>query len=277
VELAVKVQYPGIAEAIKTDMDMLKILLKPTKYARIFQSCFDEIEERIREELDYRKEARNTAWFRQNIPFASVTIPEVYGDLSTEKVITTSHISGLHLDEWLATDPTRKQRDHYGQILVDLFNYTTHEKLFIHADPNLGNYLFREDSTLGLIDFGCVKKLDDTFVRDIALAPTIDPEENYKGLENLITNFGVHYKRDLSDERFKKFVIAWFQWITRPQRHEYFDFSENQDYFEEGMKYLGDFYRYLDYFDGSFIYFGRAEYGLYRILHRLGARAKFQI
>ncbi len=271
-DLAVKVQYPGIAASVTSDIDMLKALLKPSRYARIFSKCFDEVQERIAEELDYLKEAENTTWFRDNIDMDNIIIPKVFPELTTSKVLTTSMVHGLHLNEWLNTNPTKEKKDYYGQLFVDLFNHTTLNKMKIHADPNTGNYLFRDDDKLGVIDFGCVKKLSKDFVKSIKLSPELYENFNMAKLKKFYDNFGINFNHDFVDNEFQDFLLQWVEWITRPQREAYFDFSENCEYFDEGMEHLKQFYSFIDYFEGDFTFYGRSFYGLERILQTLGAR-----
>ena len=275
-ELAVKVQYPGIASCVKSDIDMLKLLVKPTKYYRIFRLCFNEIQEKIFEELDYFHEAENTVWFKENLKLEKISVPEVYPELSTENVLTTSMLEGKHLDEWLAADPSQEKRDYYGQLFVDLFKYASHDLKMIHADPNPGNYLFMDNGELGLIDFGCVKKLDDDFLNNIEIIYNDDYDNDMTRLKEIYQSIGIYYKNNTNSNRFKEFITSWIEWITRPRRREYFDFSKESEYFTEGLKHVKEFYSYINYFDGSFTYFGRTEYGLFRLLQAMGARVKMQ-
>ncbi len=271
-DIAVKVQYPGIASGIKSDIDMVKAIIKSTIYLRVFGSVFDEIEERITEELDYCIEAENTSWFRDNLELDYIIVPEVHQTLSTKNVITTSYIHGLHIDEWIETKPPQDVRNHYGQLLADLFNYCFYEKNIIHADPNTGNYLFRDDGKLGIIDFGCVKKFNDNIIEGMILCTKKDFHLNPDNLEILYQKIGVNFNRDFNDPEFNTFIVNWVEWITRPQNEDTFDFFISDQYFNEGMQYVRTFYKYVNFFSGEFVYFGRAQYGLYRLLQKLGAK-----
>jgi len=276
-ELAVKVQYPGIAQGVKTDIEMIKAMIKMTPYSGFFSGAVREIQDRIYEELDYRQEARNTVWFREHLNMDSVIVPEVVKEFSGKNVLTTTVVGGLHLNEWLNTNPDREERYRYGQLLCDLFSTNVYRHGVIHADPNIGNFLFREDGRLGLIDFGCVKKLEDDFTENLKrLTRSID-EGDAEKLRKVYEAVGVYYKTGFNDKESREFISRWLEWVTRPIREEYFDFAENPDYFNEGRKFMPKIYGLIDRFDGSLIYYGRAEYGLYRILQRLGARVRLNI
>ncbi len=270
-ELAVKVQYPGIAEGVKSDIAMLKALLMPTKYRRIFDSCFEEMQNKIEEELDYEQEAQNTNLFAKNLKMEQVKVPGIRQDLTTKHIISTTRIAGVHLEEWLSTHPSQKQRDHFGQLLVDLFHHSLFTLRVIHADPNPGNYLFQEDGVLGLIDFGCIKKLETPFA-DAFVSLISNPNINLKTLETLHGALGIHYRSAAGGKAFDAFMPKWLEWIARPYRTKTFDFAANADYFKEGRQMGPELSKFIDHYDGSFIYFGRAEHGLLRLLERLGAK-----
>jgi len=276
-ELAVKVQYPGIAGAVKSDLDLLKTVLRVTPYAGILDGAVREIRERIHEELDYEKEAANTNWFREHFVHENIVIPGVVPGLCTKRVLVTGRIHGLHLDEWLAENPSQAERDRYGQILSDLFMTNTWEHTAIHADPNTGNFIFMKDGRLGVIDFGCIKILDSRFLENLRMLEYAAEERDVKKIKEMYNSIGIRYKKNSNSREFEDFIVRWIAWITEPVRVEYYDFGANRDYFSEGMKLAPLMYRYIDKFDGSFLYFGRAQYGLYRILHRLGAKVRMNM
>lgn len=276
-ELAVKVQYPGIARGVKTDMEMVKAMVKMTPYSGFFSGVIKEIQDRVYEELDYHREARNTIWFREHLNMASVIVPEVAEEFSSKNVLTTTLVGGQHLNEWLDTNPDQEERNCYGQLLCDLFAANVYQHRVIHADPNIGNFLFREDGRLGLIDFGCVKMLEDNFTDNLKILISSIDEEDTETIRAIYGAVGMHYKTTSNSREFREFTSRWLEWITRPLREEYFDFAENPDYFTEGMKFIPKIYGFVDRYDGSLVYYGRAEYGLYRILQKLGARVQMKI
>ncbi len=273
-ELAVKVQYPGIAACVRSDIEMLKLLLKPTRYFKIFRYCFDEVEEKVLEELDYLNEAENTAWFKENLKIKKISVPKVYPELSTGNVLTTSLLKGMHLDEWLETGPSQEERDRYGQLLVDLFHSMAFDLKAIHADPNPGNYLFMEKGELGILDFGCIKRLDEKLLGGIISIYRNENNREIGRLEEICGSIGIFYRESSKNSRFGEFIREWIEWITRPRRREWFDFSKETDYFNEGLSKIREFYSYINHFDGAFTYFGRTEYGLFRLLQSLGARVR---
>ncbi len=275
-EVAVKVQYPGIASGVKADIDMLRTILKVTSYGRWIDGPIKEVKLRLAEELDYTNEAKNTTYFHDNLKMENIIVPEVQEELTSETVLTTSRIDGLHMNEWLNTKPAVETRNYYGQLLCDLFSNTIHQNMLIHADPNIGNFLFRDDGKLGLIDFGSVKKVEDKFIESLKAIKELINKKDFNEIILLCNKIGIYYKKNISTEEFSTLVSGFYEWVTRPIRVEQFDFSE-PDYFTEIIKYIPRLYSYIDRFDSSILYFGRTAYGLYRILHRLGVKAKMKI
>jgi predicted unusual protein kinase regulating ubiquinone biosynthesis (AarF/ABC1/UbiB family) len=87
-------------------------------------------------------------------PFLSA---ELFGEYSSGRVLTTEFLDGVHLDQWMATRPSRARRDRVAQLIYDFFVYSLFEFHRMHADPNPGNYLLRSDETVAVVDFGSVK------------------------------------------------------------------------------------------------------------------------
>ncbi|MBN2195097.1 MAG: AarF/ABC1/UbiB kinase family protein [Polyangiaceae bacterium] len=270
--LAVKLQYPNIADGIRGDVALLRGLLRPTRSGSVFAACFAELEARLAEELDYRCEANHTEWFRHHLRLPGVVVPRVTRALSTQRVLTTTRLGGVHLDQWLATHPSQAARDHYGQLFVDLFHHCVFELGRLHADPNPGNYLFLPGGGLGLLDFGCVRQLAPTFGEGLRriMAPNRRPGDVAEAHRCL----GVHYRRDLPQAELGSFLVRWGAWLNEPYRVERFDFGAADDYFARGSAMRSELSHCLERYDGPFLFFGRAHQGLMRTLQRLGAKVR---
>jgi predicted unusual protein kinase regulating ubiquinone biosynthesis (AarF/ABC1/UbiB family) len=164
--VAVKVQYPGVADAIRADLQNSELL--STFLGLIFglsakQASFDlrgaahELGVRITEELDYRLEATNQAEFAdiyRGHPF--IHVPEVIGELCTDRVLTQELVSGK---SWrMALDCEQGLRDDWAEAIYR-FTYATNLRFcMFNADPHPGNYLFHDDGSVSFLDFGCVKR-----------------------------------------------------------------------------------------------------------------------
>jgi predicted unusual protein kinase regulating ubiquinone biosynthesis (AarF/ABC1/UbiB family) len=166
-DVVVKIQYPAMAEAIKSDFRALRAAGFAARLTgHLKESIIREVERGILEETDYVHEARNIEHFRKALaPLDFVRVPEVYRELSSDRVLTMSRVPGLRLQEFLNTNPSQELRDQLGAGLTRLFFFQLFRVQALHADPHPGNYLFSNDGTIGLVDFGCVKHLKPEVVR----------------------------------------------------------------------------------------------------------------
>ena len=160
-EVAVKIQYPAMPEAIKSDFQALRTAAFAARLTgHLQESVIREVERGILEETDYHKEAKNIEYFKKALaPLEFVRIPKVDPDLSAERVLTMSRVAGLRLQDFLKTNPSQELRDKLGTALTRLFFFQLFRVQALHADPHPGNYLLNKDGSLGLVDFGCVKYL----------------------------------------------------------------------------------------------------------------------
>ncbi len=161
--VAVKVQYPGIAEAIESDMKNLALglkLLKTIVPGIDTAAIADEIRERIYDELDYELEAQNQralARLYRGHPF--VVVPEVFTRLCGRRVLVTEFIEGARFED--LKDRPVAERDRIGEILVRFYLNGPMRHRLLNGDPHPGNTLFLADGRVAFLDFGFAKKLPD--------------------------------------------------------------------------------------------------------------------
>jgi len=271
-KVAVKVQYPGIKNAIQNDLAMIRGIARGMSNTNIILQSLKEIEARLMEEVDYRVEAKNTLWFKENVMTNGISIPDVYQDKSSQRILTTEFINGLHLDDWLASNPSQKLINTAAQNLYNFFDDSTYSLRILHADPNPGNYLFHENGDITVIDFGCVRELSDQFVdvfpRLIFAYLHDDPVELFKAYDD------IGMAQNNANENYYKDILRPFgQWVTLPFKSDCFDFSEHADYTQRGqdlMKNLHDNVS-VDQIAEEFIFHNRTIYGLYQIFEKMGA------
>lgn len=161
-EVVVKVQYPGVAEAVETDLRNAMLLvplvkrLAPGLDARALAA---EMRERIGEELDYELEAQNQRRIGRLVhghPFISV--PRVYSDLSTRRVLVSEYIEGERFEAVRRRDEAL--RDRYGEMVFRFFFGLLYRDRIALGDPHPGNYLLRPDGRVGFLDFGLLRDID---------------------------------------------------------------------------------------------------------------------
>jgi predicted unusual protein kinase regulating ubiquinone biosynthesis (AarF/ABC1/UbiB family) len=160
-EVAVKVQYPGVAEAVETDMRnamLLVPLVKRLAPGLDSKSLFSELRERISEELDYELEAqhqRRVERLLRRHPFISV--PRVDTALSTRRVLVSEFIDGVRFDAVRERDES--ERDRYGEIVFRFYFGLLYRNRIALGDPHPGNYLLRPDGRVAFLDYGLLRDL----------------------------------------------------------------------------------------------------------------------
>jgi predicted unusual protein kinase regulating ubiquinone biosynthesis (AarF/ABC1/UbiB family) len=161
-EVAVKVQYPGVAAAVRADLqnlDMIMRLLKRMTPGLNVKAVTEEIQERIAEELDYELEAQNQrslARIFRGHPF--IVVPEVITGLSRERVLVSEFVSGVGFEE--IKDYPQAERDRLGEIVFRFFLGCLYRHRQFSGDPHPGNFLLLGDGRVAFLDFGLFKRLD---------------------------------------------------------------------------------------------------------------------
>jgi predicted unusual protein kinase regulating ubiquinone biosynthesis (AarF/ABC1/UbiB family) len=160
-EVAVKVQYPGVAGAVRADLqnlDMIMRLLKRMTPALDVKAITEEIRERIVEELDYELEAQNQrslARIFAGHPF--IVVPDVITELSRERVLVSEFVTGVGFEE--LKDRPQAERDRIGEIVFRFFLGCLYRHRQFSGDPHPGNFLLMEDGRIAFLDFGLFKRL----------------------------------------------------------------------------------------------------------------------
>jgi predicted unusual protein kinase regulating ubiquinone biosynthesis (AarF/ABC1/UbiB family) len=284
-ELAVKIQYPGVAESISSDLALVKpIAMKMFNIqAKDSDKYFKEVETKLFEETNYNLEIRQSNEIAQacaHIP--NLRFPKYYPEFSCERVITMDWMTGKHLSEWVKTNPTQSAMNKVAQALWDFYMFQVHQLKKVHADPHPGNFLIDENQNLIAIDFGCMKEIPDSFYTpyfELAEKENLDNPEIYK---QRLYDLEILMDKDTPEE--SKFFSALFYEIlsllTQPFQSETFDFSD-ETFFGRlaalGEKYANDKeLKKMNVNRGSkhFIYINRTFFGLFSLLHDLKATVK---
>jgi len=161
-KVAVKIQYPAIRSAIESDLKLLRSAVLPGRVTgHVPSALLDEIARGLMEETDYVREAGNLDYFRTGLAgLAFVTVPRSYRELTTDRVLTMSFVEGEPLSDWLKRKPSQALRDLTGARLCEAYETQLQHLRVIHADQHPGNFLFQPDGRFGLVDFGCVKRVN---------------------------------------------------------------------------------------------------------------------
>ncbi len=284
-KLAVKIQYPGVADSISSDLAMVKPIA-----TRMFnlqgkdsEKYFKEVEGKLLEETDYVLEVKQSKAISEackHIP--NLKFPQYYEDLSSERIITMDWMDGQHLSEFVKENKDQEKANKVGQALWDFYMFQMHGLKEVHADPHPGNFLVDKAGKLIAIDFGCIKKVpDDFYVPYFELAkkeninnPEFFNEKLYE-LEIL--------REDDTENEIRYFSALFHEMLnlfTSPFHSETFDFSDEK--FWDSITKLSEKYskdeelRKMNGNRGSkhFLYINRTFFGLYNLLHDLEAKVE---
>ncbi len=176
-EVAVKVQYPGIGDALESDLANAHVLYGLFGAVAMkgldTKALVDELRSRIIDELDYELEAWCQTEFVDRYrghPF--IRVPEVVPEYSTARVLTSSWVDGWSWDDFVARS-TQAQRDRAGEVLFRFIQGSIYRARVFNGDPHPGNYRFHEDGSVTFLDFGLVKRWQPGELE--SLLPLIDP------------------------------------------------------------------------------------------------------
>ena len=274
--LALKIQYPTIRRTIGDDIMLLRGLLRPFAGRKTLKPVIDEIETRLLEETDYLAEAANVRFFHDNLRLENVRSPQVIERLCTRSVLCMSFMEGQTLNHWLAADPPQEVRNSVAEGLNSIFLNSFYELNCIHADPNPGNYLIGDDLSIGLVDFGCIKRFTPGFVEIYRQLPKVimqgTKEEYFEALQSMeMVNGDLDRK---TKEAIYECAYAFGKWLGRMFEEEYFDFNAHPEYIREGKKIIRSMFKYRKCFsmNPDLVFLDRTRYGLMRIFEQLKCR-----
>lgn len=281
-KLAVKIQYPGVANSISSDLALVKPIA-----IRMFNlqgkdsdKYFKEVEDKLVEETNYLLELEQS----QEVVAAckkieNLVFPEYYPDYSSEKIITMDWMTGIHLSEFTKNNTNQESANKIGQALWDFYMYQIHILKKVHADPHPGNFLVNNEKQLVALDFGCMKQIPNDFYtpyfelidKNVINKPKIFNAKLFE-LEIL--------RKDDSKEEVDYFTDMFHDLLslfTKPFQTETFDFSDET--FFESIAQLGERFskdtnlRKMNGNRGSkhFIYMNRTFFGLYNLMFDLKA------
>jgi len=170
-QVAVKVQYPGIASTIDSDVKNLASLLTMagvvTDREKV-DAYVEEVRSILAEESDYEHEARNLIEYGRLLArYPDVVVPQPDLERTGTTVLTMDYIEGTKLDEYLAALPVGVERNRLAERFVTLMASMLHDLHALHADPHPGNFLVTPDGRIGLLDFGCVRHFPAKFADGI--------------------------------------------------------------------------------------------------------------
>ncbi|WP_276381896.1 AarF/UbiB family protein [Flavobacterium sp. H4147] len=282
-KLAVKIQYPGVANSISSDLALVKPIA-----IRMFNlqgkdsdKYFKEVEDKLIEETNYLLELKQS----QEVVDAcskieNIIFPNYYPEFSSEKIITMDWMTGIHLSEFTAKNTNQEVGDKIGQALWDFYMYQIHVLRKVHADPHPGNFLVNDENQLIALDFGCMKQIPDDFYTPYFELINKDVITDAKLFNEKLFELEILRKDDTPAEieYFTEMFHELLSLFTKPFQNETFDFADEKFFnaiAELGKRFSED--TNLKKMNGNrgskhFIYMNRTFFGLYNLMFDLKAK-----
>lgn len=284
-KLAVKIQYPGVANSISSDLKMVKPMA-----VRLFglnQTDIDrymgEVESKLLEETDYDLELKRSVEISEacaHIP--NLVFPAYYPEYSGSRILTMDWLDGKHLKDFMLTNPSQEVRDKIGQAMWDFYDFQVHQLRQVHADPHPGNFLMRADGTMGVIDFGCVKVIPEFFYDNyfaLINPDTVEDEEKTQGIFYAL-EFLVAEDNDVERKMFSDLFKKMIGLLGKPFAVDEFDFGD-ETYFDSVYAFADELAKVEELKNSKIargsqhgLYINRTYFGLYSLLNELKAKVK---
>ena len=282
-KLAVKIQYPGVANSISSDLALVKPIA-----IRMFNlqgkdsdKYFKEVEDKLIEETNYLLELKQSQEVVEACKkIENLVFPNYYPEYSSEKIITMDWMTGIHLSEFTNKNANQKIANKIGQALWDFYMYQIHILRKVHADPHPGNFLVSSKNELVALDFGCMKQIPNEFY--VPYFELINKEviDNKKLFAAKLFELEI-LRADDSNEEIEYFTQMFYDLLslfTQPFQSETFDFSDEE--FFGNIAQLGERFSKdtnLKKMNGNrgskhFIYMNRTFFGLYNLMFDLKAK-----
>jgi len=271
-DVIIKVQYVGLYEQTQIDLNILNTVVKYMYTFIDIKDVMEEVKIKLYEELNYNNEVIN---HKLMYDFWSgceyVEIPEIISELCTDKIICMRYINGRSLQDFIENS-TQEEKNKLGECIIKFTFKNIYNYGLFYSDIHYGNFLAKEDSTIYVLDFGCLIKIDEELrINLIKLHSSILQDNKdlfYKILEDMkIINNSI-------SEKSKIYLYDYFKLQYTPFISDYFEFNEEwllkSDYKDtELMKEWN--------LPPNMVYLNKIPFGLYNILTKLNAKGNFKI
>jgi predicted unusual protein kinase regulating ubiquinone biosynthesis (AarF/ABC1/UbiB family) len=279
--LAVKVQYPGVADSLKSDLRLVRPIamrLFDLKAAEL-DYYMSEVEERLLEETDYQLELKRSIELSQaSAHLPGLRFPQYHPELSRQRILTMDWMDGEPLDRFADSCTDLDTRNAVGQALWNFYHFQVHSLRIFHADPHPGNFLVHKGK-LCVLDFGCVKAIPDDFYH--AYFRLLDAEivQNSQRFDQALRELTLLLPNDKPDEQnlLRAIFRESVELLGQPFQTSEFDFGDPA--YMEKIRNFGERtgndkrLKKLNSARGSrhSLYVNRAYFGLYGLMTRLRA------
>ncbi|CAI9119370.1 ABC1 kinase family protein [Brytella acorum] len=276
-DVACKLQYPDMHAAVESDLRQFRAavgIFQKVAPAIRQEDVIEELTERLREELDYKREASHLRLYRLMLAQTpEVTVPAPVEELTTSRLLTMDWVNGRALQKVLDANPTQEERNAIARALFRAWYVPVYRYGVIHGDPHMGNFTVRDDSGLNLLDFGAIRILPPRLVKGIIELFTALSEKDEERAFHAYEMWGI---TGISRET-ASILNEWAAFLYGPlmdDRERPIQFSDNPN---EGRELLEKVYEGIKRTGGvkpsrEFVLVDRSAIGLGSVFLRLGAK-----
>jgi len=281
---AVKVQYPGVADSLKSDLAIVKpIAMRLFQLdAKALDPYIREVQDRLLEETNYELELeRSQDLANRSAHLQHTRFPAYVPQFSSQRILTMEWVEGDQLDVYAKSDAPADEKQRIAQAMWDFYHHQIHGLRLFHADPHPGNFKVHHGE-LWVLDFGCTKALDDTFYTDYFALMNPEVLEDDALFREALHKIGLLLDTDKPKDKDKLTAVfrESVELLSRPFMSDAFDFGD-QSYFEELAAFgertrLDQELNQLSTSRGNAhaLYLNRTYFGLYNLIGSLGATIK---
>lgn len=278
-DVVVKVQYPGIDQALRSDIDNLGLVVKTMALAHRAldgRQYFHELAEELAHELDYSREGRLAREFAQaSAGLPDIVVPEIIDERTSSRVLTMQHIPGQTLKTFLTSHPDNASRLRVSGLLIRAIHGAFLVDGTVHADPHPGNFMVMPDGKLGVLDFGSVKRFSREFFEGHRDVFRIVLEQ--KPIDTLALVRRVGFTVDLPDNEARALLGELLHIAGRALRTDDYDYAHDTMAPDSRKLVAGHAAQFLKLRPPpEGVMFVRAFGGLQQNLRLLGARGDFR-
>lgn len=278
-KVAVKVQFPEIEEALKSDIETLGKFKNFTHFFITEKQpgeIYDELSKSLLEECDYLLEAKNQKQFRELFHlYPHIHVPAIYEEYSSRTVLCSEYVGGMSYEEFKAT-ASQVEKQKAGEAIWQF----TYESVFKHGiyntDPHPGNYLFNEAS-VSFLDFGSIKRIDPDFLKhwQLLIKNLMDGKPQEVFLQNLLDMRFIEDLEGLHKESLLKLIYSFYEPLLKHPSETYqCNTRYIQDSFSAWFKANPNLKKMR--FSKDWLYLTRAMWGVAAILAELNVEANWQ-
>lgn len=269
-DIIFKVQYVGLAEQTRADLNMLDKITSYLYYFADMKSAMVDIKTKMYEELDYKNESVNQRMmYNLCMNMDYIEIPKIIPRLCTDTVLAMYFVEGTCLRDFIA-DSTQEQRNKFGMCLVKFVFENIYKHGIFYSDVHYGNFLVKKDFTLCVLDFGCLHKIKSTLLNNLRDLHRSIRSNNSDMFYKTVEDMGI-IKKDISPKS-KTYIYEYFRMQYTPWISEEFEFTDEwlDKATEKETELMKEWILPQD-----MVYFNKLPYGMYHILTKMKLKGKF--